>query len=181
MGRSGSGLGLAVVWNTLQDHQGYKDVKSSEKGTVFELYFPVARTGMASTQKKISLKEYIGNGEKILVVDDEDQQRDIAFRLLTELNYHVHTVASGQAAIEYINREPFDLIVLDMVMPNGINGRETYEEIIKLYPGQKAIIASGYAKTKEVETAQALGAGEYLKKPYVLEKLGIAIKEELEK
>ncbi len=181
MGRSGSGLGLAVVWNTLQDHQGYKDVKSSEKGTVFELYFPVERTGIAAAQKPISLKEYIGNGEKILVVDDEEQQRDIAFRLLTELNYHVHTVASGQAAIEYINREPFDLIVLDMVMPNGINGRETYEEIIKLNPGQKAIIASGYAKTKEVKRAQASGAGKYLKKPYVLEKLGMAIKEELGK
>lgn len=179
MGRSGSGLGLAVVWNILQDHQGYKDVKSDEKGTVFELYFPVERMGMTAAQKSISRKEYLGNGEKILVVDDEAQQRDIAFRLLTELNYHVATVESGRAAVEYINREPFDLIVLDMIMSNGINGRETYEEIIKLYPEQKAIITSGYAKTKEVETAQALGVGKYLKKPYVLEKLGVAIKEEL--
>jgi len=181
MGRSGSGLGLAVVWNTLQDHQGYKDVKSSEKGTVFELYFLVERMGMAVAQKPISLKEYTGNGEKILVVDDEEQQRDIAFRLLTELNYHTATVSSGEAAIEYVTRELFDLIVLDMVMPNGMNGRETFEEIIKVYPGQKAIITGGYAKTKEVKTAQALGAGTYLKKPYVLEKLGMAVKEELEK
>jgi two-component system, cell cycle sensor histidine kinase and response regulator CckA len=181
MGRSGSGLGLAVVWNTLQDHQGYKDVKSSEKGTVFELYFPVERTGIADAKKPISLEDYMGNGEKLLVVDDEEQQRDIAFRLLTELNYHTATVSSGESAIEYINREPFDLIVLDMVMPNGINGRETYEGIIKINPGQKAIIASGYAKTKEVETAQALGAGKFLRKPYILEKLGIAIREELKK
>ena len=181
MGRSGSGLGLAVVWNTLQDHQGYKDVKSSREGTVFELYFPVERLGMAIAQEPISLKEYTGNEEKILVVDDEAQQRDIAFRLLTELNYHTATVSSGEGAIEYVTREPFDLIVLDMVMPNGMNGRETFEEIIKIYPGQKAIIASGYAKTEEVKTAQALGAGTYLKKPYVLEKLGMAVKEELEK
>jgi DNA-binding NtrC family response regulator len=68
-----------------------------------------------------------------------------------------------------------------MVMPEGINGRETYEAIIKIRPGQKAVIASGYAKTKEVKAAQMLGAGKYLKKPYVLEKLGMAIKEELEK
>jgi len=74
-----------------------------------------------------------------------------------------------------------DLIVLDMVMPKGINGRKTYEQIIKIRPGQKAIIASGYAKTKEVDTAQELGAGKYIKKPYILEKIGIAVKEELEK
>ena len=123
----------------------------------------------------------MGNGEKILVVDDEEQQRDIAFRLLTELNYHTATVSSGESAIEYINREPFDLIVLDMVMPNGINGRETYEGIIKINPGQKAIIASGYAKTEEVKIAQALGAGKFLKKPYILEKLGMAVKAELKK
>jgi len=56
-----------------------------------------------------------------------------------------------------------DLILLDMVMPKGINGRETYEQIIKIRPGQKAVIASGYAKTKEVDIAKELGAGKYKK------------------
>ncbi len=181
MGRSGSGLGLTVVWNTLQEHEGYKDVRSSEKGTVFELYFPAERTPITTAKETISPEEYAGTEEKILVVDDEEQQRDIAFKLLTELNYHAATVSSGEAAIEYIKREPFDLIVLDMIMPGGINGRQTYEEMIKIRPGQKAIIASGYTKTKEVRAAQALGAGKYLKKPYVMEKLGMAIREELGK
>ena len=181
MGRSGSGLGLAVVWNTIQDHQGYKDVRSDESGTVFELYFPAERAPLDSQAKEVSIKECIGNGENILVVDDEEQQRDIAFRLLTELNYKAATAANGRTAVEYVKRKPFDLILLDMVMPSGMNGRETYEEIIKIRPGQKAIIASGYAKTKEVVAAQALGAGRYLKKPYVLEKLGMAIREELGK
>jgi len=181
MGRSGSGLGLTVVWNTLQDHDGYKDVRSSDEGTVFDLYFPAERTPITTRKKTISPEDYAGNEEKILVVDDEEQQRDIAFRLLTELNYHAATASSGEAAIEYIKREPFDLILLDMIMPGGINGHETYEEMIKIRPGQKAIIASGYARTKEVRAAQALGAGKYLKKPYVMEKLGMAIKEELGK
>ena len=66
-------------------------------------------------------------------------------------------------------------------MPKGINGRETYKEIIKIRPGQKTIIASGYAKTKEMDIAQELGAGKYIKKPYTLEKVGLAVKEELEK
>ena len=181
LGRSGSGLGLSVVWNTLQDHQGYKDVRSSEKGTVFELYFPAERMPMAAPEKQVPLKDYMGNGEKILVVDDEARQRDIAFRLLTELNYHTATAPDGEAAIEYVKREPFDLILLDMIMPGGMDGHETYAEIIKISPGQKAVLASGYARTKEVRAAQALGAGKYLKKPYVLQKLGLAIKEELRK
>ncbi len=68
-----------------------------------------------------------------------------------------------------------------MIMDPGINGRETYENIIKSHPGQKAIIASGYAETDEVKEAQKLGAGQYIRKPYVLETIGIAVKNEIEK
>jgi len=100
---------------------------------------------------------------------------------LTRLGYNAEAVGSGEEAIEYVKEHPVDLIVLDMVMPKGINGRQTYEEIIKIRPGQKAIIVSGYAKTKEVDLAQELGAGQYIKKPYTLEKVGLAVKEELEK
>ena len=181
MGRSGTGLGLAIVWNTIQDHKGYINVKSSEKGTVFELYFQVTREEVASEVEEVPLEDYLGHGEKILVVDDEERQREIAGVLLTKLGYVPEAVASGEEAIEYVKEHPVDLIVLDMVMPKGINGRKTYEEIIKIRPGQKAIIASGYAKTREVDLAQDLGAGKYIKKPYTLEKVGLAVKEELEK
>ena len=181
MGRSGTGLGLAVVWNTVQDHNGYINVKSSEKGTEFELYFPVTREEVATEEEEVPVAEYQGHGEKILVVDDEERQREIAGGILTRLGYNAETVSSGEEAIEHVKENPADLIVLDMVMPKGINGRKTYEEIIKIRPGQKAIIASGYAKTKEVELAQELGAGKYIKKPYTLPKVGVAIKEELEK
>ena len=67
------------------------------------------------------------------------------------LGYNAETVSSGEEAIEHVKENPVDLIVLDMVMPKGINGRKTYEEIMKIRPGQKAIIATGYAKTKEVD------------------------------
>ena len=179
MGRSGTGLGLAVVWNTVQDHKGYINVKSSEQGTVFDLYFPVTRDKVAAEKEEVPVEDYLGHGEKILVVDDEERQREIAGVLLAELGYVAESVSSGEEAIEYVKEHPVDLILLDMVMPKGINGRETYEEIIKIHPGQKAIIASGYAKTKEVDKAQKLGAGKYIKKPYTLVKVGVAIKEEL--
>jgi len=181
MGRSGTGLGLAVVWNTVQDHNGYIDVKSGDTGTVFELYFPVTREDVATEKQGVPLEDYLGHGERILVVDDEERQREIACGMITKLGYTAETVSSGEEAVAYVTKHPVDLIVLDLVMPKGINGRETYEEIIKIRPGQKAIIASGYAKTDEVDTAQALGAGQYLKKPYTLEKLGVAVKEELKK
>ena len=181
MGRSGTGLGLAVVWNSMQDHNGYIDVKSGEKGTVFELYFPVTREKMAAEKEEVPLDDYLGHGEKILVVDDEENQREIASGILTRLGYMAETVSSGEEAIEYVKENSVDLIVLDMVMPKGINGRETYEEIIKTRTGQKAIIASGYTKTKEVKIAQDLGAGKYIKKPYTLGKVGLAVKEELDK
>ena len=115
------------------------------------------------------------------MVDDEERQREIASGILTRLGYNAEAVSSGEEAIEYVKGNSVDLIVLDMVMPKGINGRETYEEIIKIRPGQKAIIASGYAKTKEVDIAQSLGTGKYIRKPYTLEKVGLAVKEELEK
>ena len=181
MGRSGTGLGLAVVWNSMRDHNGYINVKSNEKGTVFELYFPTTREEVTAEAEEVPLEDYLGHGEKILVVDDEERQREIAGGILTRLGYSAESVSSGEEAVEYVKEHPVDLIVLDMVMPKGINGRKTYKEIIKIRPGQKAIIASGFAKTKEVDKTQELGAGKYIKKPYTLAKVGLAVKEELEK
>ena len=181
MGRSGTGLGLAVVWNTVQDHNGYINVNTSEKGTAFELYFPVTREEVAAEGKEVPLEDCLGHGEKILVVDDEERQREIASGILTRLGYNAEAVSSGEEAIEYVKENPVDLIVLDMVMPKGINGRETYEGLIKIRPRQKAIIASGFSETEDVKIAQSLGAGKYIKKPYTLGKVGLAVKEELEK
>ncbi|MBW1781991.1 MAG: PAS domain S-box protein [Deltaproteobacteria bacterium] len=181
MGRSGTGLGLAVVWNTVQDHDGYIDVKSMDNSTIFELYFPVTREEAPDEKEELPIEDYLGQGETILVVDDEERQREIACMTLEKLGYNAEAVSRGEEGLEYVKEHPVDLILLDMVMPEGINGRETYEEIIKIRPGQKAVIASGYAKTKEVVIAQELGAGKYVKKPYTLSNIGPAIKEELEK
>jgi CheY-like chemotaxis protein len=181
MGRSGTGLGLTIVWNTVQDHDGYINVRSGEEGTIFELYFPITRDDVTAEEKEIPLENYIGRGERIIVVDDEENQREIACRLLTKLGYSSEAISSGEEAIEYLKEHSADLIVLDMIMPKGINGRETYEEIIKLCPNQKAIIASGFSESEDVKATQKLGAGQYVKKPYTLQKMGIAIKRELEK
>lgn len=181
MGRSGTGLGLAVVWNTVQDHGGYINVNSSERGTTFELHFPTSREEAAAVKQGVPIENYLGHGERILVVDDVERQREIACGFLRRLGYTPEAVSSGEEAIEYLRNQPVDLIVLDMIMPKGINGCETYQEIVKIHPGQKAIIVSGFSETEDVKIAQRLGAGKYIKKPYTVEKIGLAVREELEK
>ena len=66
-------------------------------------------------------------------------------------------------------------------MDPGINGLETYQRILKVNPAQKAIIVNGYSETEQVKKAQALGVGAYVQKPYVLEKIGIAVRNELDR
>jgi two-component system cell cycle sensor histidine kinase/response regulator CckA len=182
MGRSGTGLGMAVVWGTIKDHRGYIDVKSAKgKGTTFTLYFPVSREELAKEKPGLSIEDYMGKGESVLVVDDVEEQRDIASRILRRLGYSARTVSSGEEAVDYMKGNSVDLLLLDMIMEPGIDGYETYKRILELHPEQKAIIVSGFSETERVKDTQRLGAGAYVKKPYLLEKIGIAIRGELDK
>jgi signal transduction histidine kinase len=182
MGRSGSGLGMAVVWGTIKDHQGYIDVWSTEgKGTTFNLYFPVAREAVLDKRRSYRFQDLKGSGEAILIVDDVEQQRQIASDMLAKLGYSVSTVASGEEALDYIKRTPVDLLVLDMIMDPGMDGLETYRQIVAVRPDQKAVIASGFSENQRVKEAQRLGAGPYVKKPYTIEKFGMAVREALQK
>jgi signal transduction histidine kinase/ActR/RegA family two-component response regulator len=181
MGRSGTGLGLAVVWNIMLDHGGYIDVVTNEHGTSFELYCPMTRESLVRRDIAISISDYAGNGEMILVVDDVESQREISCRMLEKLGYKTAAVSSGEEAVEYLKANRVDLVLLDMIMDPGINGLQTYQRIIKIHPNQKAILISGFSETYEVLQAQKLGAGQYLKKPVTIERIGLAVKEELEK
>lgn len=177
--RSGTGLGLAVVWNTMQDHKGSVSVKSSDKGSVFRLYFPATKQAIASVEKPATLAYLQGNFEKILVVDDDGQQLLIAEQLLTALNYTPCLVNSGEAALAFLQQEPAALVILDMIMSTGMNGLETYTTILARFPGQKALIASGFSENVDVQQARDLGASAFVRKPYSLGEMGSAIKQTL--
>lgn len=101
--------------------------------------------------------------------------------MLESMGSETSTAASGEAAVDYLKAHTADLIVLDMIMDPGMNGRETYECILKDHTGQKAIIVSGYAETGDVKKMQQMGAGAFVKKPLTLERLGRAVKEEITK
>ncbi len=182
MGRSGTGLGLAVVWGTVRDHEGYINVQSEEgRGTTFSLYFPLCRDILPERRTAVSRKEYEGRGERVLVVDDVEGQRLLAASMLGSIGYAVEAVSSGREAVQYLQRNPVDLVVLDMIMDPGWDGLETYSEIIKIRPRQRAVIVSGYALTERVRKAQELGAGAYVRKPYVMEQIGLAVRRELDR
>jgi two-component system cell cycle sensor histidine kinase/response regulator CckA len=181
LGRSGTGLGLPVVWGTVKDHKGFIDVISKEgKGTTFRLYFPVTREEISRGKHLLSIDEYRGNGESVLVVDDVLEQREIASMMLEKLGYHVTSVSSGEEAVEHVTGNPVDLLILDMIMDPGIDGLETYKRILKIHSGQKAIITSGFSETERAKKVQELGAAGYIKKPYSLEKIGVAVRKALD-
>ncbi len=180
MGRSGTGLGMAVVWGTVQDHSGYIDIQSHVgRGTTFDLFFPMTREHVIEAIEGVSVNDLKGNNETILVVDDIEEQREVVLKILSALNYSVQTVASGEEALDFLKNEKVDLVILDMIMDPGIDGLETYRRILRIHPNQKAIITSGFAETERVREALALGVGEYIKKPYMIEKIGVAVKKEL--
>ena len=182
MGLSGTGLGMSVVWGTVKDHSGFIDLTSAlGVGTTFKIYFPVTRKTLQANSDRINLEDLYGAGETILVVDDVAAQREIATSILTQLGYAVSSVASGEEALVYLKDHSVDLLVLDMIMAPGMDGLETYRKALEIAPNQKAIITSGYAETDSVAQAQALGAGPYVKKPYTIEKIGLAVKTELDK
>lgn len=184
MGRSGTGLGLTVVWGTVEDHGGAIDIVSEiGQGTTISVYLPVCREEQLQTPAADTAlpAEFMGNGETVLVVDDVLHQREIACAMLSRLNYTPYAVESGEAAIGFLEENTIGLMVLDMIMDGGMDGLETYRRVQSFQPGQKAIIVSGFSETDRVREVQRLGAGICLKKPYTFEELAVAVKQELQK
>ena len=181
LGRSGTGLGMAVVWNTVRDHDGFIDVQSaSGKGTRFDLYFPACLEKQILAEDYKNINDYCGS-EEILIIDDVLEQRVIASEMFNKLGYSVNAVSSGEAALDYLEKNSADIILLDMILEEGIDGLETYQKVIGFNPGQKAVVTSGFSETDRVKEAQRLGAGPYVQKPYTLEELAMAVRGELDK
>lgn len=180
MGKSGTGLGMAVVWGTVKDHGGYVNVVSQlGKGTTFSLYFPASVRPEEEKRAPTPIQSYSGNGESVLIVDDVIEQREIASGILTKLGYDVEVVESGEAAVAHLKENAVDILVLDMIMHPGIDGLETYKQIISFRRNQKAIIASGFTENERVREALSLGAGAFIRKPYSFEEIGMAVRTEL--
>ena len=172
MGMSGSGLGLAIVWNTMQDHGGKVTVESSPRGTCFKLYFPSTDQHVLVEQNCGTMEQYKGNGEHILVVDDETLLLTLASKMLERLGYQVSVCSSGEEAIIMLQTNSVAAVILDMVMEPGMSGLETYKQILKIHPEQKAMLVSGFAMNDDIQAGLDLGVTTFLKKPYSMAQFG---------
>lgn len=180
MGRGGTGLGMAVVWGTVQDHQGRITIDSHPgQETIFTLQFPACREDVDEVDRLEPAMDIAGQQETVLVVDDNEQQRHIAKSALESLNYLVHTAESGEEALLMLQHHALapDIIILDMIMDPGLDGLDTYRLIRDRHPGQKVIIASGYSETVRVKEALRLGAMMYIRKPYLIRTIGTALRQ----
>jgi len=180
MGRSGTGLGMAVVWGTIEDHQGHISVRSQEgQGTVFEVYLPADIAVVPPKPDRPPQPLTMGTGQTILVVDDSADQRKFAEAILERLGYRPESVSSGEAAVALLSERTVDVVIIDMLMPPGMDGLDTYRAIIRIHPGQKAIIASGYSESTRVREARKLGVSCYVRKPYTLSEISDALQSTL--
>ena len=178
MGHSGSGLGLSVVWSTVEDHEGKVLAENTSSGALFRIILPAMAAGSSEPlpQALVTLESLSGKGS-ILVVDDEPELLEIARMILEKLGYTVSLASSGEEALLLHQQQNFDMIILDMILGDGLNGRQTYERMLGRKTNQKAIVVSGYSASQDVDKALKLGAHSIIKKPYNLEELGTAVKE----
>ena len=179
LGRSGTGLGMTVVWGTVIDHGGCLDISSIPgSGTTITVYFPVF-SGEVEVSGPASSLIPKGNQQVILVVDDAPEQREVCESILLSLGYRVKTVPSGEAAIEYLDENGVELVLLDMIMESGMDGLETYKSIKNIREDLGVLIVSGYCETARMEEALSLGVRGFLKKPYTVQEIASKVKNEL--
>ncbi|MDI6774326.1 MAG: ATP-binding protein [Verrucomicrobiota bacterium] len=180
----GIGLGLPIVRRVVKDHGGFVDVRSTvNQGATFRLYLAAAGAPAVADRPRTAV-----HGEThILAVDDEAGARHVAEFLLQRLGFKVTPAKNGHEALKFFEdakaqgvEKPCDVMMLDMVMEEGFDGLTTFEHIVKLYPAQKVIVASGYAPNGRAKVILDRGAG-WLEKPCGIPELSAAIRKQLDK
>jgi CheY-like chemotaxis protein len=178
---SGSGLGLAIVHGVVKEHDGFIDVASTPGvGTTISLYFPLVDGAERREQVRVVPR---GNA-RILIVDDEPMLLRTGRRVLVRLGYQVEVMESGLRAHELFSRaaasgqSPFDLVIMDMLLGESLDGLQVIEKIQRLFPAQKVIVVSGHAPSERAELAVKKGLT-WLGKPYGMETLAQTVQQVL--
>jgi CheY-like chemotaxis protein len=179
----GSGLGLAMVYGIVKNHGGYITCSSEPgKGTSFKIYFPIIEENGERLSEHQEKPEMRGGTETILLVDDEESIRDLAEEILRMFGYTVIAAADGEKALEIYRekKEDISLVILDLIMP-GMGGQKCLEEILKIDPAQKVVIASGHSANGPTKNVLETDAKGYIKKPFELEPMLNVIREVLDR
>lgn len=172
--QSGSGLGLSTVYSIIKKHDGYITVNSQPgKGTEFILYLPAAGIEDKEDREKEKFR-IVGHG-KVLMMDDDEQLKDVAKDMFEALGVKAEFASNGEEAIKKYRKTmketPFDLVILDLTIPGGMGGKETMEELLKLDENVKAVVSSGYSNDKVLSHYKDYGFHGILQKPYQIDEL----------
>lgn len=181
MGTSGTGLGMSLVWNAVGDHQGGLVLRHLSPGTLIKIYLPITHTLLIEDDKVDENKTiaYHGAGETILIVDDDPRQCFLGTTILSSLGYQTTSVSSGEEALKWLSQNKVDLLVLDMLLGDGIDGATTYAKALKIHSRQKAIIVSAFANRSDVAQVLQKGAHTLVHKPYTIEQIARAVHDAL--
>lgn len=177
----GAGLGLAMVYGIIKNHNGFINVISSPgHGTTFEIYLPASEKLI---EKEEDIKQEIKQGvETILIVDDEANVLEVTKEILESLGYKVYPAENGEKAVAIYKekRDEINLVILDMIMP-GLSGNETFDRIKEIDPSAKIILCSGYSLNVQAQRIMDKGCNGFLQKPFDIIQLSVIIRETLQK
>ncbi len=184
--QSGTGLGLSVVRGILKNHDAAISVYSETgKGTRFHLYFPATATATAAQAAPVPAAPKVprkGRGERILYLDDEESLVILAGRMLERMGYRVSGFTNSAQALAAFEAAPddFDLILTDLSMP-GASGMDVAKAILSIRPDIPVLLASGYVRPEDVESARVIGIREVIWKPHTVAEMGDQLAQQLEK
>ena len=174
--QKGDGLGLATSYSIIKNHGGHITAESQVGiGTTFHVYLPVSPEKILIKKKKEDRKLVTGE-RRVLAMDNEEFVRELLSEILTNIGYGVTIVADGAEAIELYQEaresgKPFDAVIMDLTIPDGMGGKETVQRLIKIDPEVKAIVSSGYSNDPIIADFKRYGFKDVIAKPYRIEEL----------
>jgi PAS domain S-box-containing protein len=179
---NGTGFGLTSTYSIIKKHRGYIRVDSSEnKGTTFEIY--IRTSGEKPDETEIDVKSIKSiSGGSVLIMDDEEYILEVLVKMLKYHGFAVSTAKTGEEAVALYKENlesgsPFDYVILDLTVFNGMGGKETVAILRDIDPNVKAIVSSGYSDNPVLSNYKDYGFSGILSKPYVIEDVLKAIHE----
>jgi PAS domain S-box-containing protein len=179
---AGSGLGLSMVYGFVKQSGGHVTIYSEKgEGTTIKLYLPRSTETEAVEMKPVTDEVPVARGETVLVVEDDPEVRMLAVALLGSLGYQVTEAASGPAAMEQVESATrLNLLLTDVMLPGGMNGREVAAEIERRVPGIKVLYMSGYTENAIMHHGRLDASLELLQKPFRRADLARAVRRVLD-
>jgi len=178
----GTGLGLSMAYGAIRNHRGIMEVESTPgEGTAFHIYLPILEEKKVEIAPKAVTEAVSGNGELILVVDDNADVRNTVKNILSELNYTVLEAADGLEAVDLFTsrQDDIDLILMDVVMPR-LGGVKAFERIINIRPDIKVVFTTGYDRDDTLKNEMPASEFSIIAKPFNIANLSRTIRQKLD-